>query len=213
MSSRGEERTSFRCPPFLPCMVYGHCHSLWRAFSCLRCISLNIMNTHFILWAGQHKEKQRKLAAIKRLAARNLRKHTTTQYLKSKGRVPSQDFCISDYAANQHQGFHSQTRDLFPGTPSSHPADGPGAGWKRLLASLFRCWRPVFTLYSPPSHVRIETSTCRTCNISKSILLWRTPGICLPLFLKGKLMQGRKESRAEIARRRTQEEICSAVWY
>lgn len=36
----------------------------------------------------------------------------TTQYLKSKARVPSQDFCLSlDYAANQRQGFHSQTRD------------------------------------------------------------------------------------------------------
>lgn len=53
----------------------------------------------------------------------------TTQYLKSKARVPSQDFCLSlDYAANQRQGFHSQTRDPFPGLLSSLPADVPGAG-------------------------------------------------------------------------------------
>lgn len=141
-------------PAHTPRGVNGHHPSLGRAFWCPRCTSLNILNSVLISsleLVSTKKSKESGIAAIKRQTARNPRKHTTTQYLKSKGRIPSQDFCISlHHPADQHQGFHSQTCDLFTGTLSSHLADVPGAGWKQWLAFLFRYLTSVCTLFCIP---------------------------------------------------------------
>ena len=191
-------------------------------FWCPRCTSLNILNSvliSFLELVSTKKCKESWIAAIKRQTARNLRKHTTTQYLKSKGRIPSQDFCISlHHPADQHQGFHSQTRDLF-----YWDTQQSSCRCSRCMLKAVACISLLVlnvSLYpilysSPPSlNVHIESCTCTACSIHKK---WPfsegLSAFVFLLFLKGKLIQGRKESRAEIARRCTQEEICSAVWY
>lgn len=146
VGSGGEGRRPFRCLPSLPCTHLKG--DLWalpqplESFWCLRCTSLNIRNTHFTLWAGQHKERLL-------LSGRQPEIWESTQQHKIsslKGEFQAKISASHWTPANQHQGFHSQTCDLFTGTFPSHPADAPGACISLLVlkASLY------FTFYSPP---------------------------------------------------------------
>lgn len=161
---------------------------------------------HSLSWSAQRK------AAIKWQAARNLRKHTTTQNLKSKGRIPSQDFCVSLDSSQSASGF--PLSDMWP------------FYWD-ISESSCRCSRCLhfsfgaqgqFVLYflfpTPTLIYNIETCTGVTRNTNKRVSSSeKLSGFVSPLFLKEKLTQRRKESIAERAHRHTQEKICSAVWY
>lgn len=64
MKSEGEGRLLCalpHSPANPPVWLMGTATASGELFWRPRCTSLNIMNTHFILGAGQHKEKQRKL--------------------------------------------------------------------------------------------------------------------------------------------------------